>query len=402
MSYFADYENLKKTISFEPQNIDLGDGLFVYNLDFVSQGSPSDPQGTLLGPGIPEAIKAQLPKEVNLDSLFVTPDNEIIENKRFRYHLFRKGPKEDSSGLIILLHGFNEKRWDKYLPWAKALVERTSKSVLLFPIAFHMNRAPEIWSETRPMHKVSQYRKKLFPNVLCSTLSNVAISFRMHQNPARFFWSGLESYLNLVSLVKSIRLGEIEAIKSDGPIDFFTYSIGTFLGQILLMTNQDNLFSNSLFVAFCGGPVFNRLFPVSKFILDSEASVSLYSFLVEHLESHCRKDSHLNHYLTKSPEGCSFCAMLNYRNNLKWREDQFRLLAERIYALALTGDEVVTPYEAINTLQGSFREIKIKVDILDFPFPFRHEDPFPLSNKFEVQIDKCFNLVMDKTGGFLQ
>lgn len=64
---------------------------------------------------------------------------------------------------------------------------------------------------------------------------------------------------------------------------------------------------------FCGGAVFNRLSPVSKFILDSEANVALYSFVIEHLESHLKKDHRLHHYLRENhPEG-QFASMINYK-----------------------------------------------------------------------------------------
>ena len=83
-----------------------------------------------------------------------------MENIKFRYHLFR--PKGDNkvNHVILLFHGFNEKYWTKYLTWAKTLVEETGKAVLLFPIAFHMNRAPLSWSDSRQMFAISQQRKK--------------------------------------------------------------------------------------------------------------------------------------------------------------------------------------------------------------------------------------------------
>jgi hypothetical protein len=71
-------------------------------------------------------------------------------------------------------------------------------------------------------------------------------------------------------------------------INFFGYSIGGFLTEILCMTNEDDLFSDSRVVIFCGGPTIDRMHPVSKYILDSEALASLSSFFIEHLENKCK------------------------------------------------------------------------------------------------------------------
>ena len=109
-----------------------------------------------------------------------------------------------------MLHGFNEKYWDKYLPWAKRLMEQTGKAVVLFPIAFHMNRAPHEWCERRLMHEVSDLRKKTFPDVICSSLVNVAISTRLQAKPQRFVWSGLQTYYDVIRLIRHSREASIK------------------------------------------------------------------------------------------------------------------------------------------------------------------------------------------------
>lgn len=69
------------------------------------------------------------------------PDCDIESNSRYRC-LMMEPATETPRGVILLLHGLNEKRWDKYLPWALRLVRGTGKAVMLFPISFHMNRTP--------------------------------------------------------------------------------------------------------------------------------------------------------------------------------------------------------------------------------------------------------------------
>ena len=66
--------------------------------------------------------------------------------------------------MIIVFHGLNEKKWDKYLPWAYGLATQTGKAVVLFPIAFHMSRAPERWSSRQEMYAIAQKRMNEFPD----------------------------------------------------------------------------------------------------------------------------------------------------------------------------------------------------------------------------------------------
>lgn len=77
-------------------------------------------------------------------------DIDIQENKEFTYALFKKAEPARSEEVIFLFHGLNEHSWYKYLPWAKTLVERTGKAVILFPIAFHMNRIMPEWENHAP------------------------------------------------------------------------------------------------------------------------------------------------------------------------------------------------------------------------------------------------------------
>ncbi len=339
----------------------------------------------------------------NLSRTLDIADAHIAENSRFRYHVFMPARLKKASRAILMFHGFNEKYWAKYLPWAKRLSETTGKAVILFPIAFHMNRAPHDWSEQRKMFAISEQRREAFPQVVNSTLSNVAISTRLHTRPQRFFWSGLQTYYDMIRLTEDVKAGRHPLIEPDAEFDIFAYSIGCLLAEILVMTNQNGYFDRSKTFMFCGGPVFNRLSPVSKFILDSEANVALYSFVVEHLESHLKRDAHLRHYLGDDhPEGVNFRSMLNYGNMRNRREDTFRRIGERIMALALANDTVVPPYEVMNTLQGAARDIPIRVDVLDFPYEYKHEDPFPALTPIAREVTEQFNRVFDIAGNFLK
>ena len=145
-------------------------------------------------------------------------------------------------------------------------------------MAFHMNRTPEIWSDPRIMREVSKWKTHNYPKTSSSSLANAALNMRLQFMPQRFLWSGLQSYYDVIELVKQIKAGDHPLIESSGKIDFFSYSIGSFLAEIILMRNHDNLFDESRLFNFCGGPILSRTNPVSKYILDSEANIAVYSF----------------------------------------------------------------------------------------------------------------------------
>ena len=168
------------------------------------------------------------------------------------------------------------------------------------------------------------------------------------------------------------------------------------------MTNHNGYFDHSRLALFCGGSVFNRMSPVSKFILDSEANVALYSYVVEHIESHLKKDARLRHYLGEDhPEGLNLLSMINYKQMLGHRERLFRKLSDRILAIALTHDTVIPPYEVMNTLQGINRDIPIPVKVFDYPYPYSHEEPFPASAKIREPVDQMFRKTFDCFSEFL-
>jgi len=329
-------------------------------------------------------------------------DIDISENRNFRYLVFKPTSKDKFKEVLLFFHGFNEKYWDKYLPWAKKIADDTGKLVVLFPIAFHMNRAPHLWSDPRKMFQLSVHRKDSFPNIIDSSLSNVAISTRLHAYPQRFLWSGLQTYYDVIQFVEECKAGQHPLIEKDFTLDFFSYSVGSLLAEILKLTNYNNYFDNSKLVMFCGGAVFNRLSPVSKFIIDSEANAAMYSYLVEHLSVHMEKNLRMQHHLGElHPEGLVFRSMLNYSVMLPQRENKFRKIASQVLAIALEKDTVIPSYEIINTLKGSRRDIPIDVQVLDFPYDYRHEDPFPLNESISGMVDKSFNMVFKKVTDFL-
>jgi len=102
------------------------------------------------------------------------------------------------------------------------------------------------------------------------------------------------------------------------------------------------------------------------------------------------------------PDDNNFRRMLNYKTLTTCREEIFRKMSHQFYAIALAKDEVVPAYEVINTLQGSCRDIPINIEILDYPYKYIHEDPFPALIKIADEVDKQFRITFDKFIDFLK
>ena len=398
MKYIDAYTLLKNVINYTDSYITIPEVVDIHNFTFTSKNCEILPDDSLENT---QSILDLRSETGIMQEMLGMHDSDVKDNVSFRYHIFSPVNTKKAKKIVFMFHGLNEKNWLKYLPWAKHIVAMTGKTVVLFPIAFHMNRAPQEWSNSRLMYEVSKRRRELFPDIIHSTLSNAAISTRLHNNPQRLLWSGLQTYNDVIQFMNEYKSGQHPFIDSDAEADIFAYSIGSFLAVILMITNYADYFGQSKLALFCGGPVFNRLSPVSKFILDSHANVALYSYIVEHLDSHLKADVKLKHYLCDCPEGISFRGMLNYGVMSDFREERLRAVGERVLAIALKQDTVVPPYEVINTLQGKYRDIPVRVDIQDLSYPYKHEDPFPALEKISDAVDAGFRQVFDPIAQFL-
>ena len=153
---------------------------------------------------------------------------------------------------------------------------------------------------------------------------------------------------------------------------------------------------------FCSGTTFNRYAPASKFILDSEANVAMYSYYVEHFDTILKKDKFLNHYIKQQhTEGEVFYAMLDFSKKREFREALLKKYESYFYAITLKKDTIIPSFEIINTLNGAYRNINIKVEEIDFNREYTHENPFPNTELQSNQIDEDFDFVFNKISDFL-
>jgi len=414
MTYLEIYNLLKSKFNLTDEKIDIPElGTRVINLPFESFSHkllPGENEYQCNEHNIKFDRTYDLTSKLDaphLNEIIEVPDSKIEENVNFNYSILtpieikkhKKTGKErikgiKTNGVIILLHGLNEKDWSKYLPWAYKLMELTGKQVVLFPIAFHMNRTPAKWSDPRFLRTANKERKQIFPKVANSSFADIALSARLQFHPQRFLWSGLQSYYDVMQLIHEIRSGLHSQIKKKTSIDFFAYSVGSFLANILLMTNSYDYLTRSKLFNFCGGPTLNRMNAASKYILDSEANISVYSFYIERLEEELKKDKRLKHYFSNlHPVGSYFKSMLEFHKMQDFREKRFKELHKQVFAIALKKDIVVPPSEVLNTLKGSDKKIPTKVRVMDFNYQYDHVIPFPPTKKLEKEVDKSFNRV---------
>ncbi|MDP4196743.1 MAG: DUF6051 family protein [Bacteroidota bacterium] len=408
MAYTDEYKTLLKSFNQNEYQIDIPElDLQIFNLSFNSTGYFSLP-------GIEERlIKEEITKNAIrngssfcynnplLNAVFDAPDAMVPENKDFKYIFLRNSATKKSNRVILLFHGLNEKSWAKYLVWGTTLLRKTGKSVILFPITFHMNRCPESWSNRRLMNEVSIERKAIFPDLAESSFANAAISTRLSTRPQRFFYSGFQTYYDLMKLLEGIRNGSDPFIESNAHIDVFSYSIGAFLSEILFFTGSNGFLNNSRLCMFCGGTTTDRFQPVVKTIMDSAAYKKFNDFYARNFDNEVESNSLMREFYRKPlPEAKAFRCLLSSELMRDFREQKLLELSDRIYAIPLKQDKVIPAEAVCRTLKGESGNIPINVEILDYPYRYTHETPFPIIENISKSVDMYFDLTFSKISEF--
>ena len=321
-----------------------------------------------------------------------TADDKIQENTTFNYTIFTPKGLRKTDSAIVLLHGLNERNWSKYLTWAEYLCKYTNKAVILFPIAFHMNRAPEYWCNPRELMPWVVKRKE-HEIVTNSTFVNVALSYRLSETPLRFYIAGKESIYNLWQLFDEIKNGLHPLFREDTSINIFAYSIGALISEAFMLANPDHLLDNTKLCMFCGGSIFSEMDGNARDIMDNEAwgSVRNYfvnQFVFDSVSPVCKDD-----FLDKS-----FKAMIRPDYMTEQREAFFEKRRDDIKILTLKSDTVMPTTGAEHAVGKRNKSI---VEELDFPYPYSHQVPFPTNTKIECEVSQAFKNVFNKSASFL-
>jgi pimeloyl-ACP methyl ester carboxylesterase len=314
--------------------------------------------------------------------LFKSKDLEKSNND-FRYYILI--PEDRGRGAIILIHGLNERNWNKYIQWGMRLATDTSRPVVLFPIAYHMNRSPRSWIDRHIMMPLVSARNFTEPDTRMSTYVNVALSTRMSASPQRFMFSGYQTVNDLNDLIRTVTTGEHPYL--NGPVDIFAYSIGALVTQVLMLSETSLLTDESRVMFFCGGCAFNLMNGISKLIMDSRAFNSLTSFYLDDIDFSRGSDSEsFMKILNDTPEGEAFYAMTSLARLREFAGKPFRNTNGKLRAVVLEGDCVIPPSAVSATLDGA------EVITWSPGYSFSHENPFPvLAGEQSIAVDSTFD-----------
>lgn len=390
MEFTSKFNELKSLFCLHQNVIDIpGSDIEIRNYDFSSGTSLAFPFEDHYDP-------------YSYNQQLINRDENIRENVSFRYPVFVPKSNTKFNHAIFLMHGLNEKKWNKYLPWAYYLAENTQRPVILFPMSFHMNRSPESWANPKAMMPLL-YQRQGLKNLAMSTFANVALSERLSEDPLRFFRSGRQSAEDIVDLMHALKMGKHPLIEADAQVDFFAYSIGAFLAQILFIANPQGLFSNSKLFLFCGGTHFNHMYGTSRLIMDNQAYFSLRKYYLGEFIDELKLNTPFSNFITGNPLGNAFRAMLAPKILRSYRENIFQKLSNHIKIIALKKDKV-TPANYIEYTFSCIRNrMKNMIEVIDFPYEYSHEVPFPINaNPNYLIVDQSFERVFRSAVDFLK
>lgn len=382
MEYTKKYQELKKSFNQGSNKTVLDNDMEILHLPFNSQN---------YWERIMDELDGKSESQLNLG----VPDSLFFENNHFTYPVFVPKSYENSRA-ILLLHGLNERTWDKYLPWAYYLATELKRPVILFPIAFHMNRSPAEWIDPKVMIAQANTRKTQYGSATL-TYANAALSIRLSEDPLRFLKSGHQTADDLTALIRQIENGLIPVFKKGTQVDVFAYSIGAFVAQIMLLAFPQKLFSATKFFLFCGGSYFEDMKGTSRLIMDDAAFQILHQYYTEDIDICLNRTKLLDSLLSEFPIGKAFYCMLREENNSMFRRRSCHELKNKIYALALQKDTVIPASGIKKAMEGFSKDVVF--ESLDFPFTYSHEVPFPLTGK-SPDVDRCFNEVFSKAKEF--
>lgn len=327
-------------------------------------------------------------------------DLNIKENRSFRYPVFSHRYNTQQEEVIILLHGLNERNWNKYLSWASELCKQTGKAVLLFPFSFHVNRTPSDWLSREKIRCDLQYRQKTFKGLQHSSPVNVSLSQRLSESPERFFYSGYQTMFDLKQLAGEIRQSKHPLFHAETQLHYFGYSVSGLLLQTMMIGEPEFFDDKSRFVFFAAGSYFNDMNGQSKYIMDNAAFRRLHEFYNARL-SELMRGKHPASVPFRTRAGEAFRSMLDQSLLPKLREKRLRLFFERTRVLALAKDRVIPAKGIRSVFSFEKKQHPHLYTCLDFDYPYIHENPFPANLKEKArEINDAFSRVFDLSAQF--
>jgi hypothetical protein len=168
------------------------------------------------------------------------------------------------------------------------------------------------------------------------------------------------------------------------------------------MANPEGLFDRTKLCLFCGGATFDEMNAASRYIMDSHAFEKLHSF--SERRNFRKLKNCVGTYGMKELKHIwkSMRLMTFLKEGRTARERILKNMGQQVYAIGLEKDKVVPAAAILQTLKGQHFNLPTKVEIMDFPYNYTHEAPFPFNDKRILpDVDRCFNEVFAKVAGFL-
>jgi Family of unknown function (DUF6051) len=321
--------------------------------------------------GQPSYTCAEHGKQFPAEPVESTPgDCDIEENLNFRYILIRgsEKPPRPHRQVLIVSPGINERDWTKYIQWGHAIWQQNGVPVILFPLAFGIDRVYGGWLPQVPASLA--LRREIVGNEYEHNF-NATISERLSAHSERLMWGAVQSCKDLIDFVRGIRLGENPLFARHARVDFFGYSAGGFISLTLLMENHERLFDDSRVCLFASCVAMRDLAPATPYILDRAAESALRRLYVDHFDT--LPNERMRHWLEEHPEGRWLREFCGLRPNRTRSERRLREIATRVLGIANSNDHVFTYGAMLNALQGVKRDTGIRVESLDLGI---HENPF--------------------------
>lgn len=377
MEYFECYQRLKEIFNLSADVIHIPDSsIIIRNFDFVSEGINDElwPSGIL-------------------------EKDPITENFKFRYPVIIPHPESLHRKAIFYLHGLNERNWLKHLPGALLLAEKTGNPVILFPLSYHINRGLPEWTDIHRMSGPLEIRKQNYAQLQNASVLNLSLSERLTERPIRFFTSGYQSARDLLKLKKQINGGLHPIFEKGTGTDIFAYSISCMMMQVLMLSDPEDFLPDTKIAFFAGGSLFSHMNGVSKYIMDNVAFTGLWRYYREMLTK-TDGPAALKAWFSNNRFGRAFTWMLGYGRFTKERERSFQGYHSNLLITALKNDSVI-PLDGIRLAFGEKFSRSCIIRVVDFPYPYIHENPFPvLSRKIDHEVDQAFRSVFMPVSDF--
>jgi len=377
MNYCECYQQMKKIFSFELNEMKIpGSDVFIRNYDFVSEGLHEPAFQSIDDSGI------------------------ISENYSFRYPVVIPGSNRKFGKAILYLHGLNERNWYKHLPGAILLAEKTGSPVCMFPLSYHINRGLPEWTDARKMSGRLDKRRLDNLGLQEASIANLSLSERLTEDPLRFFTSGFQSANDMLKLKRQIAAGHHPLFKAGTKTDIFAYSISCLMLQVLMLGDPESLMPDNRIVFFAGGSLLNKMNGVSRYIMDNIAFSRITRYFHKIINARDKAHAGIRQWFEKNRFGEAFTWMFDSGKHDHQRELFFDHFGSNLMVIALKQDTVI-PLQGISSAFGAKFSRSGKLHVLDFSFPYIHENPFPVQDKNNyLLVDHAFRTVYEPVAAF--